>query len=282
MNLNGFISIDRKILEWEWYLDINTKVLFLHCLIMANWKDGRFMGHDIPRGSFVTSLPQLAAQTNLSIRNVRTALSHLKATGELTVKAYSKFSVITVNNYSEYQDTDRQATDKRQADDRQTAGKRQASDRQATTIEQYNNITKEQGNKETREQSLHEGFEGECKAIGALYNEIYLNTVKERFITDKQRALLGESLKYYNMDDFKEVFRKARASEFLRGEGRTGFKASFEWLISVDNMQKVLDGNYDDKEEGSQHEGANELESFYDMIGEWVAEAEAERGKNES
>ena len=77
-----YVKISRKILEWEWYTDANTKVLFLHILLKANWKDGRFQGIEVPRGSFVTSLQNLAAETGLTVRNVRTALKHLENTGE--------------------------------------------------------------------------------------------------------------------------------------------------------------------------------------------------------
>ena len=76
-----YVKISRKILEWEWYTDANTKVLFLHILLKANWKDGRFQGIEVPRGSFVTSLQNLAAETGLTVRNVRTALKHLENTG---------------------------------------------------------------------------------------------------------------------------------------------------------------------------------------------------------
>lgn len=30
----GFISIDRKIVNWEWYKDSSTKALFLHLLLL--------------------------------------------------------------------------------------------------------------------------------------------------------------------------------------------------------------------------------------------------------
>lgn len=99
----GHICIDRRILEWEWYKKSNTKCLFLHCLLKANWKDGKFENHIIPRGSFVSSVPNLSAETGLTVSRVRTALNHLKATGELTVTRYPKYSVITVNNYYKYQ-----------------------------------------------------------------------------------------------------------------------------------------------------------------------------------
>ena len=99
----NYIKLDRNILDWEWYSNINTKILFLHCLLKANWKDGKFEGVDIQRGSFVTSLPKLSAETGLSVKAVRTALEHLAKTGEAAVKVYPKFRIVTVNNYIEFQ-----------------------------------------------------------------------------------------------------------------------------------------------------------------------------------
>ena len=77
----GFIKIDRGILDWEWYSDINTTRLFIHLILKANWKDGRFQGVKVPRGSLVTSLPTLAEETGLSLQQIRTAEKHLKSTG---------------------------------------------------------------------------------------------------------------------------------------------------------------------------------------------------------
>jgi len=36
-------------LDWEWYDDINTKVLFIHLLIKANWKEKKWRGIKIKR-----------------------------------------------------------------------------------------------------------------------------------------------------------------------------------------------------------------------------------------
>ena len=98
-----YVKISRKILEWEWYKDVNTKVVFFHILLKANWKNGRFQGMEIPRGSFATSYQSLAEETGLTVMNVRTAIKHLKLTQEITVSQHSKFSVITVKNYDAYQ-----------------------------------------------------------------------------------------------------------------------------------------------------------------------------------
>lgn len=97
--MSDYIKLSRRILEWEWYSDINTKVLFLHMLLKANWKDGRFQGVEIPRGSFASSYQGLAQETGLSIKNVRTALEHLKSTGEVAVNRQSTGRESAVNRH---------------------------------------------------------------------------------------------------------------------------------------------------------------------------------------
>ena len=124
-----YVKINRSLLEWGWYQDKNTCRLFIHMLLKANWKDGFFLGIEIKRGSFVSSLAKLSEETNLSVREIRTALKHLESTGEVTSTKYNKFTVFTVNNYCSYQSIDRQS-------DKQVTSNRQASDKQVTTIEE--------------------------------------------------------------------------------------------------------------------------------------------------
>lgn len=87
---NGFVKFDRKMTEWEWYRDVPTKVLFIHCIFRANWKIGCVNGTKIKRGQFVTSLAKLSEETGLTIRQTRTALEHLEMTGELTNETSAK------------------------------------------------------------------------------------------------------------------------------------------------------------------------------------------------
>lgn len=127
--MSGHIKIDRRILGWEWYREKNTFKLFMHLILKANWRDGRFQGVDIPRGSLASSYQNLANETGLSIQNVRTAIKNLKNTGELTVSRQSKFSVFTVENYDKYQTVNTE-------NNSQTTVDQQASNSQSTTIEE--------------------------------------------------------------------------------------------------------------------------------------------------
>ena len=127
---DAFIKLYKKMLDWEWYDDANTKILFLHCLLKANWKECKWHGLVIEPGQFVTSLQSLAVETHLTIRQVRVALDHLEMTGEVTSKCHSKFRVVTINSWSDYQGNDKQSG-------RQMTNKRQANDKQVTTDKEY-------------------------------------------------------------------------------------------------------------------------------------------------
>lgn len=104
---DGWIRLHRKILNWGWYTDINTSRLFIHLLLKANHKSNHWRGHQIDRGSCITSLRHLSNETGLSIMQIRTAINKLKSTGELTIETTSQFSYITMNNYNEYQQGNR-------------------------------------------------------------------------------------------------------------------------------------------------------------------------------
>lgn len=115
----GFIKLHRQFLKWEWYDDINVKVLFLHCLFRANWEEQKWHGEFIPRGSFVTSLQNLAKETNLSIQQTRTALKKLNSTKEITKKSQGSNTLIIVNSYNKYQGNNKEITNYQQTNNKQ-------------------------------------------------------------------------------------------------------------------------------------------------------------------
>ena len=105
-----YIKLSRKILEWDWYTDLNTCRLFIHMILKANWKEGNFRGKVIPRGSFVSSIGKLSEETGLTQDEVRTAVKHLISTKEITKQSTNKFTVFTVKNYEMYQCIPKQDT----------------------------------------------------------------------------------------------------------------------------------------------------------------------------
>lgn len=131
--MNGHIKLHRSIFDWEWWDDINTFRLFMTILLLANWKDKRWHGKLIRRGSLWTSVPSLADKAGLSIQQTKTALNKLKSTGEITDRATREGRLITVANYELYQSNDAEATDELT---RKRTDKQPTSNRRLTTTEE--------------------------------------------------------------------------------------------------------------------------------------------------
>lgn len=102
-NQNGWIKLHRQILEWEWYEDINCFRLFTHLLLKANHKEKRYKGIVVKAGQIVTSRDLLAQETGLSSQQIRTAITKLKSTNEITSVTSSQGTIIEVVNYEKYQ-----------------------------------------------------------------------------------------------------------------------------------------------------------------------------------
>lgn len=109
----GYIKLYRQFLYWEWYNDINTLRLFLHLLLNASHKTFKASGQNLSAGQLITGRKKLADELKMSEREIRTALEHLKRTGEIDQQTTSQYSIITIKNWNSYQGNDQQMTSKR-------------------------------------------------------------------------------------------------------------------------------------------------------------------------
>ena len=61
-----------------------------------------------------------------------------------------------------------------------------------------------------------------------------------------------------NINAFKEVFEKVEQTDFLKGKNDRNWIATFDWLMKSDNINKVLEGNYDKRgEQPNEHRRSN-------------------------
>lgn len=137
----GFAKIPNDLTEWAWFNDNNTLAVYIRLILGAAWRDREYKNVYLKRGQIVTTIPQIAEQSNLTVQQVRTVIDRLKSTGKITVERTSKFSIITLNEYDcdtvyNSQDssptTDNQQSDNRQSTDKQRTGNRRTADKQQT------------------------------------------------------------------------------------------------------------------------------------------------------
>lgn len=118
----GYIRLHRKITDWEWYKDPTVSRIFIHLLLTANYEEKKFEGETVGIGERVVSMQKLAEETGFSKSTVIYALNRLEKTGEIKRKPTAKFTIVTLLNYTSYNDSrpiaDRLPTDSRPIADR--------------------------------------------------------------------------------------------------------------------------------------------------------------------
>lgn len=130
----GWLKLFYQFRDWEWYGDPNMVALFIHLLLRANFKPVRRKGEIYGRGVVITSREELSRETGISERTIRTCLTRLKTTNEITIKATKQGSVITLTNYDKYQSSNAESDQVNdQPSDQQATNDRPTTDQRPTS-----------------------------------------------------------------------------------------------------------------------------------------------------
>ncbi len=186
--------------------------LFLHLLLTVNHTETVWHGEKIQRGCRVTSLASLSVETGLSIQQIRTAIKHLKSTGEVTSVGRAKNTLFIVLNYDLYQG-DNTITNNQVTNNQQTTNKQLTTNNNDKNEKNVKNDLKEEEVKEEERQdaappssptSLIESFESE---FGRTLSQIEVQMICEwqkEFSNDIVMLALAEGVKN-NVRDFRYI-----------------------------------------------------------------------------
>jgi len=117
-----FVKLDRNIRYWRWFKNPKTFLVWIWLITSANIEAHDFEQETIKRGEIATSRKSIAAATGLTEDEVRTALKHLKSTGEITSRIRAKYQVITIVEFDKYQNVPGKSPGSSPADPRQVPG----------------------------------------------------------------------------------------------------------------------------------------------------------------
>jgi DNA replication protein DnaD len=144
----GWVSIHRKILEDSLWLvgTLTQKLLMVTLVLMANAKSKEWIWDGnkchVKRGQLITSLESLKEilGKDVTVKQIRTALKNLEKYGFLTNQSTKTGRLITLLNYSKYQDNQK-GSDKEV--DKDMTKKCQSSDKEGSPNNKYNKDNKE-------------------------------------------------------------------------------------------------------------------------------------------
>lgn len=221
---SGWIKLHRSILEWEWWGDPNTRGVFLTMLLLANHKPKRWQGMTIERGSFISSFDHLSDLCRCTIQQLRTCLSHLQQTGEITRKSTNRFTLFSVTNYETYQVRE-------EPSNKQITNEQQTTNKQSTTTKNDKNIRKDNTEREfpfwLEKRHLIEPLEraiilwtANLEKHSRSYDEIQLDAHLIQYGNDQ--VSLARDMAYSAANRFKTVCRASPDGNGIpmRGTGR--------------------------------------------------------------
>ncbi len=181
----GWIKLHRKMLEWEWYSDTNVCRVFVHLILKANYKDGRYKGHPVKRGQVISGRNMLSQETGLTPQQIRTAINKLKSTNEITSQTTSQFTIYTIENYGNYQVDEDGATNQTTSN---PTSEQPASNQRATT-------SKERKKEKKEKKIIKEKFELPSIINEELFEDyVEMRKATKSPMTDKAKKMLVKKI----------------------------------------------------------------------------------------
>lgn len=213
--MNGYIKLWRSMVDWEWYKSPVVKSVFIHLLILANHAERRWMGVELKKGQFATSVESIHQATGHTTQQVRTALTKLKSTNEITIKTTNQFTLITIDNWESYQNTLPESTNEITTD---STNEQQTDNKRITTNK---NIKKEKKEKKAKNNTYSETIFSYTADIGlqeALLGWIEMRNAKKKGFTiralklnlDKLDLLIGDKIElvdYATMKGWESFYK---------------------------------------------------------------------------
>lgn len=142
------------------------------------------------------------------------------------------------------------------------------------------------GSEEAEAQRRRVEIDAECVALKTYWNEKAEKTGslvrRVTLLTDARKALVRARLAEYDNDIavLRLAVDKIIASSYANGENPRNWVATFDWLMTQENLVKTLEGNYDNALRRTKHGCDKPASAGCDMT-EAIAEAQQDSGDKE-
>lgn len=275
---DGWIKLWRKSMDSGLLQNHELWAFWCWCLLKASHKPhSQMVGYqvvDLKPGQFVFGRKKAAHELRLTERKIRTCLKHLEKLQNLTIKATNKYSIITIVNWSTYQDIDQQDD---QQNDQQATSRRPAGDHK----QECKNV---KNDKNTTTTTTGGGSQNNTpyQKIIKIWNDAVVqnnSTIPQVTTinpnTNRQAHVRARYKDHQDIEIWEKLADKATRSDFLNGRTKARSRPfSFDWAVkSADNFAKILEGAYDNTDRhggGPQKEDGGRTGSKYDKLKETV------------
>jgi len=139
--MQGWIKLHRKILDHWCASEPEALAVWCRLMLEANHKTNKKMFNgkliEIKRGQLIFGLNAFSAKSGVSVSKIRRYLKLFETERMIDKQITSKFSIITITCFDDYQGDDKQNTSKTQANDKQTTTPKECKN-DKEVIDQFN------------------------------------------------------------------------------------------------------------------------------------------------
>ena len=239
-----------------------TKAMcWIDLLLLAEWRKERtffIRGIEVVvgRGQVAMPLTDISKRWNLAVNTVRARLREMIKDGRVSVKADNVVTRITILNWEKYQGLEMPADNA--SVETSPAGETQSAAPQAQVIEpETESLIEDVIVEELQATDIPvlppakpKKPEVDCDFVLRLYHDRCPSLPKVLKLSDKRKMKIRVRFEEMRFDyeTLQQVFDKAEASSFMRGDNNRGWRADFDWIFNNStNWLKILEGKYDDR-----------------------------------
>jgi len=137
---NSWIKLSRKMRNSPMYTDSQAVHLWVHLLLSANHCDNKFLHGEtmvsLKAGQLLTGRKALSKKTGINESKIQRLLKLFEIEQQIEQQTYSKYRIISITNYSQYQNSE-------QLNEQQLNSRRTATEQQLNTNNNSNNSKNE-------------------------------------------------------------------------------------------------------------------------------------------
>ena len=238
----GWIKIYRQLRDcWVWKSKPFSKgQAWIDLLLKANHTDTKILFNGnlttIKKGQILTSIRKLVDEWGWSKNTVAKFLNLLEEDGMLTRESDNHRTLITIENYSVFQDS--KDTESPQVEPQPSPHPNPQGSHTLTTYKNDKNDKNDKNVNNNISSSLH-------SVVDAWNNlsEYGIKPISKLTSGTKRYDSLVARLNQYGLDDVLKAIENIKHSDFLQGKTSDWF-IKFDWFVKPNNFPKVLEGNY--------------------------------------
>ena len=283
----GFIKLNRKsfahkfwtkarvLSEFEAWIDLIQSARYDEA-VQIEYIDGREIKYG--RGQYPASIRFLAKKWSWGDQKVRSFLNELKRDGSIKTDSSQGMNIITLCKYDKYNSAYSDENTANNTSDNTDISlilkelqqlKTQVLTQQITQSQHSGNTNNKKDNKEKEsKKNNYRDNSNELPLSGTekphAENIDYLKFVE--WFNDKTKGVFGElryplsesrkgmmraRIKEHGKDVFFSVILSSAKSNFMKGDNKRNWRATFDWIIRPTNFEKILTGNFDNRTNGN-------------------------------